>query len=155
MNDPPLIWDADMVRIATGEGTMYRTPSSSWRRRIGLRLLVLDEDLGSRRMMAFLIAMRGHRCATVDSAEGAFASIEEFRPDAIIYDWNRRGGELRGFGHDVKSRYGYVRGLVVTSCIDEPRGFQVEEGVDGYFTKPLAMGDVITRVELIVRSRRE
>ncbi len=133
---------------------MFHTPSSSWRKRTGLRVLVLDEDPGSRRMMAFLIAMRGHRCATVDSADSAFESIEEFRPDAIIYDWNRRGGALRGFGQEVRSRYGYVRGLVVTSCIDEPREFQAEEGVDSYFTKPLAMGDVITRVELIVRSRR-
>ncbi len=129
--------------------------TSSRRLRNKLRLLVLDEHPGCRRMMSFVIASRGHTCITVDTVDEAFAALDEFRADAVIYDWNRRQGALLGFAREVKLRYRSVRGVLVTSSIDEPPQFQVAEHVDSYFTKPLAIGEVVTRAELIVRSRRE
>ncbi|MGE0403086.1 MAG: hypothetical protein AB7T06_40645 [Kofleriaceae bacterium] len=47
-----------------------------------------------------------------------------------------------------------MRAVVVTSSLDEPPTFCDEEVIDGYFTKPLAMGAVVDRLELVVRSRR-
>lgn len=105
-------------------------------------------------MLSIAITSRGHQCKTVETAEEAFDALETFHADAVIYDWNRRGGALLGFAREVKLRYSSVRGMLVTSSIDEPPQFQESEGIDSYFTKPLAMGDVITRAELIVRSRR-
>lgn len=105
-------------------------------------------------MISFVIASRGHLCTAVESAEAAFAALEGFRADAVIYDWNRRAGALLGFARAVKARFEHVLGAIVTSSLDEPPRFQSTEAVDSYFTKPLAMGDVVTRVELIVRSRR-
>ncbi len=91
--------------------------------------------------------------AAVESADQALETVAELRPDAVIYDWNQRGGPLRGFAHDVRSRCPGLRGVVVTSCLDEPPEFQTDEGVDSYFTKPVVMAEVIVRLELIVRSR--
>jgi two-component system phosphate regulon response regulator PhoB len=115
---------------------------------------VLDDHPGSRRMLAYVLAARGHRCVAVESAEEARSTLTEFAPDAVIYDWNLRAGKLRGFAQDVKARCSSVHGVVVTSSLDEPPEFQGAEGLDGYFTKPLAMGEVVVRVELIVRSRK-
>lgn len=117
-------------------------------------MLVLDEHPGSRRMMSFVIASRGHQSIAVESADHAIAALEDFPADAVIYDWNRRAGALLGFGREIRASHRCVRGVIVTSSLDEPSEFQASEAVDGYFTKPLSMGDVVTRVELIVRSRR-
>ncbi len=105
-------------------------------------------------MMSYVISARGHLCTAVESVNDAFAVLDDFRADAVVYDWNRRVGTLLGFGREVRARFSSVRGVVVTSTVDEPPHFQADEALDGYFTKPVAMGEVVTRVELVVRSRR-
>jgi DNA-binding response OmpR family regulator len=106
-------------------------------------------------MMAYVLAARGHRCVAVESVAEAHAVLTELAPDAVIYDWNQRNGTLLGFARDVKARCDSVHGVVVTSSLDEPPQFQDNEGLDGYYTKPFVMGELVTRVELIVRSRKE
>ncbi|MGE0397210.1 MAG: hypothetical protein AB7T06_10860 [Kofleriaceae bacterium] len=115
---------------------------------------MLDEHAGSRRMMSFTIATRGHICVPVESAAEAHRALADFDADAIVYDWNQRSGALLGFGRDAKARHSSVRGVIVTSSLDEPADFRLNEAIDDYFTKPVAMREIVDRLELIVRSRR-
>ncbi len=104
-------------------------------------------------MLGFVVMARGHQCVATGSSQEALATLADFRADAVVYDWHTRGGPLRGLARAFREASD-VRAVVVTSSLDEPPTFCDEEVIDGYFTKPLAMGAVVDRLELVVRSRR-
>jgi DNA-binding response OmpR family regulator len=117
-----------------------------------LRVLILDEHPGSRRMLRFVLGSSGHQVAAVGSVDEAMECLRGFGPDAIVYDWNTRCGPLLGFGREVRSRISSVRAVIVMSSRDEPMDFCTSEAVDAYFTKPCAMADVARQLEVFVRT---
>lgn len=123
-------------------------------RRLGrvLRVLLLDEHPGSRRMLRFVLGTSGHHVASVGTPDEAMEVLRDFRPDAVVYDWDTRTGPLLGFGRQVRELVLTVRAVIVMSTRDEPADFCTEEGVDAYFTKPCAMGDLARQLELLVRT---
>lgn len=123
-------------------------------RRLGrvLRVLVLDEHPGSRRMLRFVLGTSGHQVASVGTVDEAMEVLRAFRADAIVYDWDTRGGPLLGFGRQVRALVSTVRAVIVMSSRDEPANFCADEVVDAYFTKPCAMSDLARQLEVLVRT---
>ena len=104
-------------------------------------------------MMAFVVGARGHACLVASTPHEATSALATFHADAVIYDWNTRGGPLRGLAATFRA-FKHVRAVIVTSTLDEPPQFSADEGVDSYFAKPVVMKEVVDRLELVVRSRR-
>jgi DNA-binding response OmpR family regulator len=129
---------------------MMRERISSRRIRRSLRVVVLDEHPGSRRMMCFVLGNSGHEVIPVATQAEALDALARFRADAIIYDWDTRGGPLLGLGHRLREQAVTIRAVVVVSARDEPTGFCLDEAIDGYFTKPCAMREVVSHLERLV-----
>jgi CheY-like chemotaxis protein len=125
---------------------------SSRRLRRSLRVLVLDEHAGSRRMLCFVLGSHGHQVMAASTPAEALALLREFHADGVVYDWSPRGEPIRGLGRQLRACALSVRAVVIVSSRDAPSTVCDEEGVDGYFTKPCAMGDVARQLEAIVRS---
>jgi two-component system, NtrC family, response regulator AtoC len=56
-----------------------------------IRVLVVDDDLGYRRGLEFLLSQSGHDVRTASSGEEAIALGQSFRPDVLVVDWSLHG----------------------------------------------------------------
>lgn len=123
-------------------------------RRLGrpLRVVVLDDHDGSRRMLCFTLASRGHLAIPTVHHEETLHVLRDTRADAVVYDWNARGRPLHGLGRTLRA-VPTVRAVVVMSTREEPPGFCTEEAVDAYFTKPCVMSDLVAQLETLARTR--
>ena len=66
-----------------GSGSSLLTPSSSPK---GLRILVVDDDEGTRDFVAFLLELHGAIVTAVASADEAFAALTQLKPDVLLSD---------------------------------------------------------------------
>lgn len=109
------------------------------------RVLVLDEHDGSRFVTAFALTELGHQCATVGNVLAAFATIDTFRPEAVVYEWRLHGGAGVGLGAQLReraARYVTAPAIIVLSTLDEPSDFRTRESIDAYVTKPFQREDL-------------
>lgn len=115
-------------------------------------MLILDEHAGSRRMLGFILGSNGHQVCAAGTPDEALSLLREFHADGVVYDWSPRGELLRGLGRQLRASALSVRAIVIVSSCDPPPAVCEEEGVDAYFTKPCAMGEVARRLEALVRA---
>lgn len=105
-------------------------------------------------MMSFTLGSSGHEVASVSTLDEAQKLLGAFPADAIVYDWDTRGGPLLGLGRTIRTEVRTIRAVVVVSSRDEPAGFCNAEAIDAYFTKPCAMREVVAKLEKLVRTAR-
>jgi DNA-binding response OmpR family regulator len=124
----------------TTETRRRKRPSTIGRAR---RVLVLDDDAGSRRITKYVLEQAGHVCEVVENARSALAAMATFAPDVVLYEWDLRGDAGIGLAsrlRAVSARLGRALIVIAASAVDEPSAFRAREGVDDYFTKPLDLG---------------
>lgn len=107
------------------------------------RVLIVDDHALSARAMLLMFRARGYECVAVATPDDAIASIESFRPHVIVLEWAFRDPRHRGLGCAARLRtrsceLGWPVSIVIASCADQPLEFCDREGVDRYFTKPVA-----------------
>jgi DNA-binding response OmpR family regulator len=107
------------------------------------RVLVVDEDALSRKAMLLSFRIRGYVCNSAASPDEALAALDDFRPHIVLLEWAFRDPRHQGLGLARKLRHRSLElrrhvSIVVVSCADQPTDFRQREGVDAYFTKPVA-----------------
>jgi diguanylate cyclase (GGDEF)-like protein len=116
----------------------------------GLRILVVDDDAVSLRILEQALAQEGHQVITARDGREALALALEHNPQAVIADWmmpRMDGVELcRTLRSIEQGREMYF--LLLTSCDDEQRTVQAfEAGVDDYITKPISPRLLMARLK--------
>ena len=104
-----------------------------------MRILIVDDHRPSVEVLRHVLISRGHECACADDVPGALESLQLFRPDAVIYEWNLRAGAGRGLAHRLRAastEFGAVPLIITISTLDEPTEFIRDEAVDAYMVKP-------------------
>jgi CheY-like chemotaxis protein len=94
------------------------------------RVLVLDDDDGSRAITKYVLEEAGHVCEVVVSALAALAAIVTFAPDVVLYEWDLRGDAGIGLAARLRAASaGLGRALVViaVSVLDETPAFRARE----------------------------
>lgn len=107
------------------------------------RVLVVDDHPLSRSALLLSMQLRGYVCHGVASPDEALAAIEEFRPDVVLLEWTFRDPRHHGLGLARKLRarsleLGQQLSVIIVSSADQPTDFREREGVEAYFTKPVA-----------------
>jgi two-component system CheB/CheR fusion protein len=54
---------------------------------MGLKILLVEDDVDARDALALLLASDGHSLETADDGDAAVAKAAAFRPDVLICDW--------------------------------------------------------------------
>lgn len=116
----------------------------------GIRILVVDDDPVSLRILEQALAQEGHQVITARDGREALQSALEHNPQAVIADWmmpRMDGVELcRTLRSIEQGREMYF--LLLTSCDDEQRTVQAfEAGVDDYITKPISPRLLMARLK--------
>ena len=125
------------------------------------RLLVVDDHALSRKAILAVLRVRGYECAGVGTAGDAVCGIESFAPHVVILEWAFRDPRQCGLGLAEKLRHRSLElarplSIVVVSHAEQPMAFRVREGVDAYFTKPVAPHVLVAVVdELAAQCSRE
>jgi DNA-binding response OmpR family regulator len=121
------------------------------------RLLLVDADARSVRVMERTLSKAGHDVAAAADGEEALATVEWWRPDLVLTETNLAkvdGRELvlrlkdRPDGTDICCAF-LTRDRSIEQRI---RGLEV--GIDDYITKPIFAGDLVSRVNLLLARRR-
>src|SRR2546427_2853151 len=105
---------------------------------VTLRVLIVDDEVSVRRVMAVVLARLGFPCETADSGEEALRILETHRIDAVISDLQMPGMSGMELLAKVKQIYPHLIFLVVTGVDDIRVGIQaMRQGADDYLVKPL------------------
>lgn len=121
---------------------------SSRRLRRGLRVLIVDHHPGSRRILHFALSARRHVCVAFECVTDALKAMEDVRPEVVVYDWTGVDAASAAARFRERSRCPLV--VVVTSVLEEPASLPIE-AIDAFFVKPIAMREVIERIETLAR----
>jgi len=117
-------------------------------------ILVVDDDAATRKMIDTALSAAGYDVVPAATAAEAVEAINRQAPDVVLLDLILPDGD----GVDVCRRvrgYSEVSIIMVTAKRDlTDRLAGLDAGADDYVTKPLSMGELVARVQALLRRRR-
>jgi response regulator RpfG family c-di-GMP phosphodiesterase len=114
-----------------------------------LRVLIVDDEISVRKVMAAVLAQLGLPCEIAASGEEALRILETHRIDAVISDLQMPGMSGMELLLKVRQSYPQMVFLVVTGVDDIRVGVQaMRQGADDYLVKPLQVDANIVSASL-------
>ncbi len=114
-----------------------------------MRVLVADDDLGSRLVAQAAAQAQGHHCVTAADGREAWRLMSQFRPDVLISDRDMPGLDgltlCRQIRNSEQDGYTYI---VLLTALGDPAEVTagMQAGADDYLTKPLDPFELQTRL---------
>jgi CheY-like chemotaxis protein len=105
------------------------------------RILLVEDDPLSRRLLRDLLTHRGHQIFEATTVDEARLQIEAVRPQLILLDVQIPGGGGETLLDHIRSRAqpGRVPVLAVTALASKQDGERlIRLGFDAYFSKPIS-----------------
>lgn len=121
-----------------------------------MRILVVDDNEISSRMVEFLLSQQGYQVDTVDNGRGALALIQRNPPDLILLDVTLP--QMSGFEIYERLRQDDVDVPVIfVTARDEldNKLLGLKMGADDYICKPFEPAELTARVEAVLRRYRK
>lgn len=118
------------------------------------KILIVDDDIAILKLLENALTLEGYKVYICDDSASAIDTIAVVKPDIIILDImmpKLNGYELLG---KIKSnpQYSDISAIFLSAKRDvEDRIKGIKSGADDYITKPFVIGEVITRIEMIMR----
>jgi PAS domain S-box-containing protein len=144
-------------------GSQLQRDGGGWERELdlaGIRVLVVDDELDTRQLLAFILEEYGAEAMTVDSASAVLAQLESFQPDILLSDIGMP--EVDGYTliSRVRSlpaeRGGQVPAIALTAYArEEDREKALAAGFQGHISKPVDPSRLVAAiVDLLNRRSR-
>jgi response regulator RpfG family c-di-GMP phosphodiesterase len=119
------------------------------------RILAVDDESASAKLLTFILGPPAFHCATASSAEEALVALQSAPFDAVISDLDMPGMGGMQLLAEVRRRYPYMAFLVTTGVDDLDVGVQAMRcGADDYLVKPLREGAVAASLQNALHKRR-
>jgi response regulator RpfG family c-di-GMP phosphodiesterase len=115
---------------------------------LGAHLLIVDDELAHRNVLAVMVEQAGMACKTVPSAKEALSLLQRQPFDAVIADLNMPGVSGLELLAEVRRHYPHLVFLMATGIDDVRLGVQaMRQGADDYLIKPLQMDVIIVSLQ--------
>src|ERR1019366_7124454 len=132
----------------------HAVDATSLTNRAGARLLIVDDELAHRNVMAVMVEQAGMKCKTVPGAEEALSLLQTEPFDAVIADLNMPGVSGMDLLTEVRRHYPQMAFLMATGMDDARLGVEaMRRGADDYLIKPLQMNVVIVSLDRAFRKK--
>lgn len=117
----------------------------------GAGLLLVEDDVETRRSIATYLRGHGYPVREAGSAKDALAAFEAARPDLILLDLGLP--DLDGASIVRRVRRDATTPILIVSARDreEDKIAALDSGADDYVTKPVGMGELRSRVQALLR----
>jgi len=113
------------------------------------RILVVEDDLWSRRLVFDLLVMRGHDVLCASGVTDGRAQLDTVRFDAVLLDLNIPGGGGQVLLHEIREYNDIMPVLAFTALplvVDE-RDELIAEGFTGHVAKPIDVKSFADTIE--------
>ncbi len=116
-----------------------------------MKLLVVDDDPDSRRLLSISLGWAGHQIVEAEDGDEAWEKFQRERARLVITDWMMPG--LDGMGLISRIRASEVEGytyiIMLTALREKPQVVSgLEAGADDYLTKPFDPEELAARVSI-------
>ncbi len=105
-----------------------------------MRVLIADDDLGSRLVAKAALQAQGHECLTAADGDEAWQLLSQFNPDVLVTDRSMPGMDGLALCRRIRAsdQDGYTY-IVLLTGLDDPDEITagMQAGADDYLTKPL------------------
>ncbi len=119
------------------------------------RVLIVDDELATRKLLAAMLAEGGVPCTTASSAGEALEILEAESMDAVLSDLQMPGISGMAFLAEVRPRFRHLAFLMMTGVDDIRVGIEaMKKGADDYLVKPLQMEIVMASLERALEKKR-
>lgn len=120
----------------------------------GIRVLVVDDEPASCKLLSVLLAPPAFQCTTASGGEAALSVLDREPVDAIISDLCMPGMDGMKLLSEARLRHPYVAFLVTTGVDDVEVGVRaMRSGADDYLVKPLQESMVVAGLERAVHKQ--
>ena len=123
----------------------------------GRKVLVVEDDEKSRRLLCDVLSFHGFEVTAADSGEAGLRAARLARPDAALLDIQLPGMDGVGVLHALREQYPEPRlpVLAVTaSVMDTDRKNILAAGVDAYVPKPVHIRELLATLEGLLADGR-
>ncbi len=120
-----------------------------------MKILIVDDDPNSRRLLAVNLGWAGHEVVEADGGESAWDHYQREHARLVITDWmmpGMNGLDLIGRVREVQEQAGFSYIILLTAMSGKAqvvRGLQA--GADDYLTKPYDLDELEARVKIAER----
>ncbi|KAA0253764.1 MAG: sigma-54-dependent Fis family transcriptional regulator [Acidobacteria bacterium] len=119
------------------------------------RLLVVEDDLDQRRLVASLLRAEGYDVAEAGSVPAALEELARSRVDLVLSDWKLPGRDGLELLSEVKERFPGTAFVLVTAYGTISHAVRaVRAGADDYLTKPFEKAALLLGLERTLKARR-
>lgn len=120
------------------------------------RVLTVDDDAVTRRLLVTMLAGEGFRCATAETLAQARARMIAFDPEVVLLDVNLAGESGLTFANELREHADGPAVIMVSASDDvEVAAGALDAGAHGYVTKPFTRNDVMIAMDTALRRRDE
>jgi response regulator RpfG family c-di-GMP phosphodiesterase len=114
----------------------------------GARILIVDDELAQRKLLAVMMEQSGIVCKAAASAEQALDLLRVEPVDGVIADLNMPGKSGMELLKEIRLRYPRIVFVMATGLEDVRLGVQAMlQGADDYLIKPLQMDSVVVSLD--------
>ncbi len=119
------------------------------------RVLIVDDELSTRKLLAAILEEAGVPCKTASSAEEGLRILGTESVDAVLSDLQMPGISGMAFLAEVRPRYHHLAFLMMTGVDDIRVGIEaMKKGADDYLVKPLQIEIVMASLERALDKKR-
>ena len=137
------------VKIPINDALDSGTGSATEARAATLRVLIVDDEQASRKMLAVVLAQIGIHCAQAGDGQEALRILQAQEMDAVISDLRMPGMSGMELLGEVRRLYPLMVFLVVTGTDDIQVGIRaMQQGADDYLVKPTQVDPGIVSASL-------
>jgi putative nucleotidyltransferase with HDIG domain len=138
-----------MTGLGSATGATPSTPTGV------TRVLIVDDELTTRKLLAAMLGEAGVPCKTAACAEEGLRVLETESVDAVLSDLQMPGISGMEFLAQVRPRYHQLAFLMITGVDDIRVGIEaMKKGADDYLVKPLQIEVVMASLERALEKKR-
>ena len=117
------------------------------------KILIVEDDVFSRGAMEKILESHNYETSSCATAEEAVIKLQEESFGILITDLRMQEMDGLELIKEARRIYPEISTILVTGCAsDEIRLKAKEEGVNGFFPKPIEWGELIGLLEVLTRT---
>jgi len=125
--------------------------SNGMRSNVGLRVLVIDDDVDLTEMVQAILELRSYEVCRAHSGEEGIEATRHWHPHAILLDLSMPGMDGRQVCKAIR-QFSEIP-ILVLSALSKPETVArvLDEGADDYLIKPVSSDTLIAHLNSLIR----